>query len=41
MIQNPGKHLEHAAKPVVSARFYDIPVEAIAAAAAKQRNSNV
>ena len=29
MIQNPAKHLEHAAKPVVSARFYDIPAAAI------------
>ena len=33
MIQNPAKHLEHAAKPVVSARFYDIPAQAIAEAA--------
>jgi SNF2 family DNA or RNA helicase len=32
MIQNPAKVLEHAAKPVVSARFYDIPADAIAAA---------
>ena len=29
MVQNPAKHLEHAAKPVVSARFYDIPARAI------------
>lgn len=29
MVQNPAKHLEHAAKPVVSARFWDIPAEAI------------
>lgn len=29
MIQNPGKHLEHAAKPVVSACFYDIAASAI------------
>ena len=29
MIQNPAKHLEHAAKPVVAARYYDIPAEAI------------
>jgi len=29
MIRNPAKHLEHAAKPVVSARFYDIPAEAV------------
>jgi hypothetical protein len=38
MIQNPAKHLEHAAKPVVSARFYDIPAESILDAAGKQRN---
>jgi len=31
-IQNPAKVLEHAAKPVVSARFWDIPAEAIAIA---------
>jgi hypothetical protein len=29
MIQNPAKVLEHAAKPVVSARFYDIPAAAV------------
>jgi len=29
MIQNPAKVLEHAAKPVVSSRFYDIPAAAI------------
>jgi superfamily II DNA or RNA helicase len=38
MIQNPGKHLEHAAKPVVSARFYDIPADAIAYVADRQRS---
>ena len=38
MIQNPAKHLEHAAEPVVSARFYDIPAESILDAAGKQRN---
>jgi SNF2 family DNA or RNA helicase len=41
MIQNPAKHLEHAAKPVVSARFYDIPAESILDAAGKQRNLNL
>jgi superfamily II DNA or RNA helicase len=41
MIQNPAKHLEHAAKPVVSARFYDIPAESIVDAAGKQRNLNL
>ncbi|MCX7047276.1 MAG: helicase-related protein [Candidatus Sumerlaeota bacterium] len=35
MIQNPAKHLEHAAKQVVSARFYDIPAEAIERGAMK------
>ena len=29
MIQNPAKHPEHAAKPVVAARFNDTPAEAI------------
>jgi SNF2 family DNA or RNA helicase len=41
MIQNPAKHLEHAAKPVVSARFYDIPAESILDAAGKQRKLNL
>jgi superfamily II DNA or RNA helicase len=41
MIQNPGKHLEHAAKPVVSARFYDIPAESILDAAGRQRKLNL
>jgi hypothetical protein len=36
MIQNPAKHLEHAAKPVVAARYYDIPAEAVEARAKKQ-----
>jgi hypothetical protein len=35
-IQNPVKHLEHAAKPIVSARFYDISAEAVSAAAKRQ-----
>lgn len=29
MIQNPAALLEHAAKPVVAARCFDIPVDAI------------
>ncbi len=37
MIQNPAKHLEHAAKVVVSARFYDVPAEAIEQAARATR----
>jgi len=35
MIRNPAKVLEHAAKPVVSARFWDIPAEAIEKVARK------
>ena len=31
----------HAAKPVASARFYDIPAESILDAAGKQRNLNL
>jgi hypothetical protein len=31
-IQNPVKHLDHAKKEVVAARYFDIPAEAIAAA---------
>jgi len=31
MVQNPFKHLEHAARPVVAARFYDIPASSIEA----------
>jgi hypothetical protein len=38
MVQNPAKHLEHAAKAVVSARFYDIPADSIVDAASKQRS---
>lgn len=33
MIQNPAKLLEHAAKAVVAARYYDIPAEAVEQAA--------
>ena len=28
-IQNPVKHLDHAKREVVAARYYDIPAEAI------------
>ena len=34
-IQNPAKHLDHAKKEVVAARFFDIPAAAIAEAAAR------
>ncbi|MEI8315105.1 MAG: hypothetical protein WCG79_06595 [Verrucomicrobiota bacterium] len=37
MIQNPAKHLEHAAKAVVAARYYDIPAEAVEGASHRQR----
>jgi uncharacterized protein DUF3883 len=39
IVQNPAKHLEHAAKPVVSTRFYDIPADSVMDAAGKQRTS--
>ena len=34
-IQNPAKHLDHAKKEVVAARFFDIPAAAVEAAALK------
>jgi hypothetical protein len=36
-IQNPAKHLDHAKREVIAARYYDIPAEAIQSAAEKQR----
>ncbi|HVB55239.1 MAG TPA: helicase-related protein [Candidatus Acidoferrales bacterium] len=36
-IQNPVKHLDHAKREVISARYYDIPADAIQSAAEKQR----
>jgi len=36
-IQNPAKHLDHAKREVVAARYYDIPADAIQSAAEKQR----
>jgi superfamily II DNA or RNA helicase len=36
-IQNPAKHLDHAKKEVVAARFFDIPAAAIEESAAKQK----
>jgi hypothetical protein len=41
MIQNPAKCLEHAAKPVVAARFYDIAADFIAEAAGRHRSLNL
>jgi hypothetical protein len=32
-IQNPAKHLDHAKKEIVAARYFDIPADAIVAAA--------
>jgi len=39
MIQNPAKHLDHAKREIIAARYYDIPAEAISDAALKQRTS--
>ena len=36
-IQNPVKHLDHAKREVIAARYYDIPADAIQDAAEKQR----
>ena len=36
MIQNPAKHLDHAKRMVVAARYYDLPASAIEAAARDQ-----
>jgi Domain of unknown function (DUF3883) len=36
-IQNPAKHLDHAKREVIAARYYDISAEAIMNAAEKQR----
>jgi hypothetical protein len=33
MIQNPVKHLDHAKKEVIAARYFDIPAEAVESAA--------
>lgn len=35
-IQNPAKHLDHAKKEVVAARYYDIPAAAVEQAAGQQ-----
>jgi superfamily II DNA or RNA helicase len=37
MIQNPAKHLDHAKREIIAARYYDIPADAIEGAAQKQR----
>jgi superfamily II DNA or RNA helicase len=37
-IQNPAKHLDHAKREIIAARYYDIPADAIEGAAAKQKD---
>ena len=37
MVQNPAKHLDHAKREIVAARYYDLPAEAIEDAARSQR----
>lgn len=37
IIQNPAKHLDHAKKEVVAARFFDIPAAAVEAAATQEK----
>jgi superfamily II DNA or RNA helicase len=41
IIQNPAKHLDHAKKEVVAARFFDIPAAAVEDAADKQKGLNL
>ena len=36
LVQNPAKHLDHAKREVVAARYYDIPANAVATAARNQ-----
>jgi hypothetical protein len=40
-IQNPAKHLDHAKKEVVAARYFDIPANAIHEVAGKQKGLNL
>jgi len=40
IIQNPAKHLDHAKKEVVAARYFDIPAAAVEEAARKEKNTN-
>lgn len=39
MIQNPAKHLDHAKREIVAARYYDIPADAIQVAATTQKGN--
>jgi hypothetical protein len=36
MVQNPAKHLDHAKREIVAARYYDLPAEAIVQVATAQ-----
>jgi len=36
MVQNPAKHLDHAKREIVAARYYDLPADAISEAAKAQ-----
>ena len=40
IIQNPAKHLDHAKKEVVAARYFDIPADAVEQAAALFQKSD-
>ncbi len=40
MVQNPAKHLDHAKKEIVAARYYDLPAQAIEAVAKAQAERN-
>jgi hypothetical protein len=40
-IQNPAKHLDHAKKEIVAARYFDIPAAAVEEAAGKQKGLNL
>jgi hypothetical protein len=39
IIRNPARHLDHAKREVIAARHYDIPAQAIEAAAQSQRGA--
>ena len=40
MVQNPAKHLDHAKKEIVAARYYDLPAQAIEAVAKAQADKS-
>jgi hypothetical protein len=40
IIQNPAKHLDHAKKEIVAARYFDIPAAAVEEAARKGKDTN-